>query len=433
MTFFTFLLIGIALYGLFYIRTNDYLNPFGTSLLLWFTCAGISTLQLSVFEDPWSFDMYLTVLTSTLPIIAIGLFVTNRDFSNINSVVRYSFSIDSVVASRCFCFTLFLFIYCFVASMLEWGLNGYATLIDSVAFDAKGAYVGGSFILHAGTTLLPYCALLAIFQLVFLHSKRLFSIVSYLIIAYTFFYFVFVQISRGSLLIPILGTAYMLTRKYKITLKHLIFVAVLTIVFLIWMMSLRLDESSLVYHYTSYSPEFNVIYSYISSSFNNLNALIERGSNWTIFADTFPLFDQASNITENTSSMTAGVFNAMTWLRPFYIDLGMLGTMIYPSITFALIGWLYVKSRRNLAWIPLMAFCQKPILMISFSSYFSISGYNLFWILVGLFTAFALKSPSGKAETGKLRKPTVNHSDSNPFSIVRNYASKGSNRSIYSC
>lgn len=366
-------------------------------LLLWLCCAGVSTLQLSEYESPWCAETYVAVFLPVLVIVAIGLVTMNFRFSSRSMATSQS-------SRRPYLFFQIVFFICAICAIYEWSLNGFDTIFSSLgeSFDLKSGGVVGPLPIHLGVTLLPYCVLVFFYDLFFGKPSNRIKALEIIEIIACVSYIFFVQMSRGTLFVIALGLILYLTHKFEFKPRHLFLLGALVLVGALAMFMFRVNENSIVYNYTPYAPQFNALYSYVSANFNNLNNVILHGSNWSIVAEFFTFLDLSSGFYSDKFLMTAnGVLNASTWLVPMYLDLGLLGILIYCFFIIAFVAFVYQKSILNPSYLVLLAFLQKPIWMIVFGNYFAINSYYWTPVILG-FVFVVLSRDKSKSDNDRV-------------------------------
>ena len=195
----------------------------------------------------------------------------------------------------------------------------------------------------------------------------------------------FITISRGSLLIIVLGMVYIVSRKIDIRPAMFFSVTIAIIIVFVLIMQIRLNQASFVYNVIYGHPVISSIYAYTALNFNNLNLLIKSGNSWLIVIRTFggltQLLGLYSFFNIPNTYMTR-FFNAMPICYAFYDDLGILGVALYTCIIYGIVKMLYNKSNSNQNYMILFAALQKAIWMSIFGNYFCQYRVTLFPYIV---------------------------------------------------
>lgn len=178
--------------------------------------------------------------------------------------------------------------------------------------------------------------------------------------------------------------------KRKISIRTLAVAAVGILVLLGIMMQTRVFSESVVFANVEHisNPILVSAYNYISYSFENLNIVVQNGSRYMIFANVFQSLYKILGIYDPIQTITndvAGVFNSLTWLSPFFDDLGFFGVLLYPMLIGAFLSHFYNKSKYNRYYILLLAVLQKAIFVPFFGNYFLTSLSVMFpYVVTGI-------------------------------------------------
>ena len=263
-----YILLAVLIYSYYYNRTGDLVCPHGIFLFMWWICAAISCFEQNDFLAVWKDNTHFVVVISGLSYF-IGtirfLPIRKRIMSNL-----YERKEPSVKYNR----TLyFLFFICFACSMLEW-INGGARLATSfigTANDVKSELGGGSISgIHYGTLFLPYVAILFYYKYLNSVKKQYTDILIILLIVMVS---VFINLSRGDLMIYITSFSLLYTRYNSLNIKKTLIIASVLFGVLVGFAFLRVDEDSMLMTMTA-NPIYSIFYSYIATCYANLNDLI---------------------------------------------------------------------------------------------------------------------------------------------------------------
>lgn len=365
-----FVAIGIVAFIYYYKKTHDILNPFGIVLGIWYIVAGIANLNLSKIETQWNIIMYFVVALFPLMIIIVA------SVGKITTLSREKFK--RVELSNCYIiFSRIVFAICVICAFVEFKQQGFVVAfmadLEGTA-DAKSLvqYVS---VWHYGTSFLPYCSICAFYELLFKKIKNRFDIIFLLAeVILPILHSLFITISRGSLLIIVLGMVYILSRKIDIRPSMFFSVTIAIIIVFVLIMQIRVNQASFVYNVIHGHPVISSIYAYTALNFNNLNLLIKNGSSWLIVNRTFGGITQLLGLYSFfniPSTYMTRFFNAMPICYAFYDDLGILGVALYTCIIYGIVKILYNKSNSNQNYMILFAALQKAIWMSIFGNYFS--------------------------------------------------------------
>ena len=369
-----YLILAVLGYAFFEKRSKDILNPFAVSVSIWFLGAAISQLRLSELLANWCWMTHIVVLTFGFVIAVCGLLFTRGvRTSSISKSCDYGISKE---------FKLLMWIMIgvsFSCALLEWYKNDfYLPLLQSALSDKKNA-ITAIPVIHYGTNCLPYCALVSLYRIFF--DKKCFKPVHFFVIAFVIFYILFIQVSRGTLLVFILGSLPLIQERYHLKIYHFVSIGIGIVLFLLFFMVIRTpNKSSLVY---------------IASCYDNLNTLIQEGSPYSICYVTLlkPILEVANiNIDIPYIEYNIAFFNAKTILYGFYHDLGVMGVVMYSFLIFLMVALVYQRSKRKKIYLLLIAALQKSIFVMFFGNYFTGTFINMFpIILIWLIIVFTKK------------------------------------------
>lgn len=391
LVFIFFILLGITFYFIMYRKTKDILNPFGISSFLWLFVAAFANLRLSYLQSQWGIEMHFIVIAAAIAIFMAG--VLTVPYSDIFYYPKESVHITGSYKKL----TRFVFILSIICAVMEWKNSNYyiSNFSQVVGADLKVGLEGIS-VVHYGTILLPYCALYSFYELIFDNKKGRFSnCYNFFVICTAALFSYFVLVSRGTLLIIVMGIIYMYHCKFRLKSWKVLTLIILVLLGFIYMASIRLVSSSLVFTAATKSSGFNAIYTYATFSFENLNKLVEQGSPFTIiYCSILRHILQLVNLdTLNIIEFNTAFFNTRTFLYEFYYDMGFFGTFIYPFSIYLFIGFLYRKIRNNGANILILASIQKGIFTIFFANYLSGMLVIIWPIVVTIYVARTLTQP----------------------------------------
>lgn len=364
-----FLIIyGLILYILYFRQIRDMFNPIGVTILIWCFSGGISSFQLSYLQTPWTFVTYLVVFTFPTAVAFSGVLIGIKKYKRkyINNKIECPNTY--LYVSR------LLYVFCFICSIIEWKQQNYSILLLlSEGSDAKTLFSAIPGV-HYGTILLPYCSILAVFELCFIKTKKRTKLLLWLILIWSIFYSLFITVSRGTLLIIVLASLFIISRKHTISLKSLLLIISGILAGFIAIAKMRIWSGSMVFEVIPDHPLLSSVYSYVGINFENLNKLIKNGSDYSLVIQSFrgvwELLGFKTFIGLKNSEMTE-FFNATTICYDFYEDLGLIGVGIFSILIFSVIQYIYNKSITDSRYVLLLASLQKAIWMCFFSNYFT--------------------------------------------------------------
>ena len=379
---FVYIVFGVIAFAVMYIRTKDVLNPVGIMSFSLISVFGLSNLYLNPIQTPFSFKTHVVVLFAFFEMVLIGVISLKpgKAAKNEKSFVTpqfnhvYYFAASIALVAVC----ILLFQSNASVSLLEAPESGLDKKSD-VSFD------GASRVLVYCAQCLPFIAIYAFFHLLYSNHERSLSRLfdsSFIIFAYLYAFFI--TVSRGTLIVMILGMLFLYTRKHPISLRAF-FVSIVVIALLSsFYMLLRVDSSSMIYAGSSGSRLFNVFYNYTALNYSNLDALISNQDfeftgflfEWEPIAKFIGIHNDNALYLHET-----GALNARTMLYGFYHDLGIVGVLIYTAlITSALCVMYRFAQNGAFQWWLMLAVLQKAIFMVCFGDYFIRAGGVAGWI-----------------------------------------------------
>ncbi len=381
---------AIYLYIILYKKHKDMLNPFGISCVIMLITAAISLLNPGNILSKWHILTHLSVQAFSLVVFAIGFIQpVNEKKNNVRFI-----NISTLGNSKFLSYSVYFFLISFVCALYEWYKNGLiVTLINSDStIDLKSELISFSGV-HYGTVCLPYCAVISFYKLLYIKMSKKKFVLNILVIAFTIFYELFVEMSRGTMLILLLSLIVIYDRKKKISVIKLLRYGALIIAFMILFMMIRVaNRNSLVYTGTGGYTWWSPVYMYIGTCFDNLNTLVTSNNKLTLGYITVlkPILEVLGfELNIEYIQYNYFFFNARTMLYPFYHDLGVLGVVIFTAIIYSVVAFIYKKSTYDDRYLILFASLQKCIFMPFFGNYFTGVFCNTFpfiaiWFLIVL-------------------------------------------------
>ena len=367
MAVFLYLLEAIIGYYSIVNRSKDILNPFAISGGLWMLCAGISQLHLSNLSRSWCLETHIAIHIFFYMVIIVGFIFTK-------SRSRFYYSKSEVKITRAFNMAYSLLIVVVIlCCLLEWRANNFDIVLlnKQNSGDLKSGMVALKGI-HYFSICLPYCALISFFCVMYDNHHHFMRHV--FIIMFAIFYVSFIELSRGTLLIMLLGMLYIYHTKKRLRLVALIIVILFTLCLLSIAIIIRLqNNASIVFTAVEGNIYISSIYTYIETPFLNLDQLIANGSPYSMLYATIlrPLcqvlrLDLGFEYIEYNTLF----FNARTMIYGFYHDLGFFGIFLFTFIIYSFIGYIYRSVQYSGRWILLLAAFQKALYMPIFGNYF---------------------------------------------------------------
>lgn len=367
---------------------NDVLHPVAILTSIWFFTASIASLQWGIYQQEWSFMVHLTIICSGILCWVSGYLAIRQSLKTIT--VEQPVNGTYRVVTR-IVFVVLLICVLFVLTKNEISLNylrnldglDIKTVISNKLSDISSFE---SYLIN----LFPFCAIFSFFELVYTEKGKQHFIYNTIVILIVFLYCMKVIYSRGTLLYVFLGFMFIYNSKKKISIRTFVAAAVGILVFLGIMMQTRVFSGSVVFANVEHinNPILVSAYNYIAYSFENLNIVVQNGSRYMIFANVFQTLYKVMGIYDPMQTIAndvAGVFNSLTWLSPFFDDLGFFGVLLYPMLIGAFLSHFYNKGKYNKYYILLLAVLQKAIFVPFFGNYFLTSLSVMFpYVVTGI-------------------------------------------------
>lgn len=363
-----YLLLMFFVISFYYYYTKDFFYPGIVFLGIWFFTCSISCIDMDDFMQPWCLEMYFVTILSGLAFFIGTLFyirkVSVRSFS---SKIEISFTYTFLIR--------LLFLICFSCYILEWIRGGslIAITLDPSMGDIKSEASEGDIAgIHYGTVFLPYLAILIFFRLLNSINMSRLDIFMILLILCTS---LILKVSRGDILILIFSFLFLYSRYHKINFKMLVFISIVVLFILIGVMFMRVSDTSIVMTTTT-NPMVSVLYSYIATSFANLNDYILANHPYHLcgnatFSPLWTLLGIKGDM-KIIETQQLDVFNACTYLYGFYHDFKIIGIIVFPFLLGLALSMSYYNVIYGSSyWILLLAVLQKAIYTPFFGNYFT--------------------------------------------------------------
>lgn len=369
-----YVFLAIIIYAFFYKINKDLLHPVAVMVSIWFFTAAIAALSLGVYQTKWAPMTHLVIILGGVSAFWGG-FLGNKSrikISVVDEPVNDTFCLMTrIIVLLTFSFTLLVFIGHGMNAEFFRGNTG-ADLKTSTYSNLEDISRVQSYIIN----LVPFCSLFAFFELVYAKSKKWIYIIGVIVV--TIVYCVWIIYSRGSLLYILLGGLFIFNAKRRISFNKLVALGIAGIIALGLIMNFRMFAGSIVFTGVRgvTNPILASTYNYISYGFENLNRIIVDGSRLNgvsnVFQSILKIFGlyNPESIIRAPLGGAAGVFNQITWLAPFYDDLGIIGIMIYPGLISFMLSTAYRKSLSNPHYVLILAFFQKAVFIPFFGNYF---------------------------------------------------------------
>lgn len=379
--FLTTVLIGLIFYACYYKMTGDLLYPAAVITLTWCFALGLYHLDLGQYQSSLSLSTELLCLSVPF-IFFIFSYPELRSSKYIGNL-----SADTLIVSRSFKqITRFLFWTSFLIIGYSLFVTNYFSssnfLLNFQGYDAKAASFKPaeiSRLLNFIANYFPFCALNSFFEL--MHTQKKNQAVAYnvFVIAVCIFYCWFIVVSRGTLIIILLGALYIWYRKERPPLRLVLCILLAILILFAVLMVFRVSSVSDVYSGSTTSGVLNSLINYFIYGFQNLDTLINNGSPLTLGAFTFSTISKVLGIYDPSifELYQTNLFNNRTFLYGYFHDFGLPGTLVIIGLIALLLAWCYKKALSDSYWILFLAVLQKAIFVTFFENNFFGSLINM--------------------------------------------------------
>lgn len=389
-----YLILAASSFYIVYNRIkNDVLHPVAILTSIWFITAAISSLQWGSYQHEWSIGVHVMIISSGMICWLAGYLAIRR----VNSIITIDKPINDsfrIITRMIFVVSLLFVIMVFLKN----GMNlsylknvGGADLKTEVGDNLTGISSLESYMIN----LFPFCAIFSFFEIMYAEKEEKKYLYNITVIALVFLYCLRALYSRGTLLYLLLGFLFIFNSKRKIPIRILALSLIGVLVLLGIVMGTRVYSGSVVFMGVKHvrNPIIASAYNYIAYSFENFSIIAERGSRYQIFANVFQSVYKLIGLykpNQVIANEVAGVFNSLTWLSPFYDDLGAFGVILYPGLISFFLAKCYNKSQYNKYYILVLAVMQKAVFVTFFGNYFLTTlSVMLPYIVTGLLCFFA--------------------------------------------
>lgn len=387
--FLMYTFLGVVGYKYFYEVTNDTLNPFSLSLFCWLFSFALCSLRLNPSLPNISYRTHIVVIIVAFLLFFSGLLTIVPYEEQIKSSNRPRFYASSdykkilnvVIILSILSIAFILYKNNFDLSKLSTNGDGFDKKTDVEIYENAGS-------LRYLANFLPYIPILTTFYLLFGERVKKVEAIVYVVLSLLIYaYLWFVLISRGSLLISLVGITYLVNRKYSISIKKLLAIALLSCILFAVLFSFRLDHRSSAFYGSTSNPMINSSYNYITVGFVNLDKLLTHGSPLTVITSTMYSLSNLLGIYHENDMLyyTTGPYNTITFVYKFYHDLGYLGIVLYPLLIYYIVGRVYVAAKsKHFYYHLIIAAYMKPIITVGYGLYFigSFSIESNFYVII---------------------------------------------------
>lgn len=377
--FLIYIFLGLSCYYVFYKKTQDALNPFGISLMMWLVPAGLSCLRLYPGQQELSWETHVCISLAAWEIFLVGMVILYKWKPKKDSNGQIIYSRPVATSSYRFFMTIIVTLS-FTVAIANWVLNGMNINAGNqeLGLDTKSAMAFSNSVTSGGEYLgyvFPFTGLFLLYDILFDSRKNKRTLYMEIAgIAFVLFYSWFVLVSRGTLTAVLLGGLFLFNTRKRISPIKIFGSATILGGLFGWLMTIRLSDTGLsVFVGASDNIVFNTIYNYIAITYQVFDNLVCLGSPYTIIEGSWITVSKILGLYSPADLHLLEItpFNAATFLYWFYHDLGIGGVLVYPTFIFLVIGVMYLKSVTTFpAIVLLLATLQKALWTLFFGNYF---------------------------------------------------------------
>lgn len=370
-------LVALTTYLYFYKITKDSLNPFGVSIFIYLSMYGLSTMNLSIYQEPMCILTHFICWIPISIIFVIGICFCNRYHHSfleekIPFVTPNYKKIMWLICGVCLIAVVYLIVT--RGFNLKIDLNEVAALNYRKGEITRQVFKGSGFIGKLAIVF-PYTVVFVAYDFIFDNNKKFITRVIEIVYAtICTWYMLFALASRGTLLLPVLGILYLLNKKYHFRARTVALTLFAVLLGFTVYLNIRIIAESAVFSGTIVENRtFNSVYNYFALAFNNFDMLVRHGSPFTVIEYSFISLSKLLGVynSEHILEFKTLFFNEELFIYGFYHDLGLVGVIVWTTIIYLVIGTIYVYSKnKNPELILLIAMFGKAIFVLSFGNYF---------------------------------------------------------------
>lgn len=395
-----FCLAALTAYFILMYRTRDLLAPSALLCLFWFgaaSLADVAALKDPLLQRPWEFETYVAVYLCGLSMFAAGLLQGRQRTAQ-------PFHCEPSMMFRNATAALMLLSIAAVATRLYvYGFSLDRLILEFGGVDLKAEMPAGIPGVHYFEIMTPFLSLCAMFELSV--SSRISKFRRMALIAYVLYagviYCTILSASRGTLLVILAGGLYLYAQNGRLRFVHLLSLGALVVAGMSGLSFLRMSTETMSNSFLGddlLMKLLSPIYTYVAFNFENFNSLVRADTHptYVLYSLKFmlwPLFksDYESGAIRLTDFDTL-FFNARTFLYPFYHDLGLFGSALYPGLISLFLTLLRNSIAKNPGRVILLMGLQKSIWFAFFGNYF-FGELSIFLPLLVLFMLATLYPP----------------------------------------
>ncbi|MCE2594066.1 oligosaccharide repeat unit polymerase [Motilimonas cestriensis] len=372
-----YILLGGCGYTVIAKLAKDYYHPSAILVLLWFLSSSLASFEPfynKQLQNSLSFDAHVSIVVAGASLFFPAFFLSFVSKPR----NRYSFFKPNGLYSYCLNGSMLIAIFVFFVRFKSQIFM--PTLFVSGISDVKSAVPDGIPFLHYFDLLTPFLAVSALHRLLFCNKTNSLNFV--LLLSFIFFSIltiVLYKVSRGELLVIILGSLYLFYAKYQFSILKVFTLFLFVVSIFLFFTYLRVSEAGMVAGYLGDGAWmiFSPVYTYVAINFENFNKLtLVDNFQYTHYVATlkfainpfYPdLYDPNTGVVKDFSTL---FFNARPFLYYFYHDLGVFGVGLFSFFISIFVKLIYIASTQDSKYCLMVAFMQKAIFFIFFGNYF---------------------------------------------------------------
>lgn len=380
------IILGFGIFLFTYYKSKDIFHPIGIYSLMWITTIGLSNFKLSNLQGEWSSKMWIVVFFVYSAFI-LGYYISSRFSKDVSK--KLGNQIDLVDQNKFRRFIYILFAICFISYIAEVIESGFLPLFNRDPASYKE--FGIRFVHYLTVSLVFVNCLITVYIIKYKKLDKALSIIYILAILA-----VITLLSRQLLIFLAVITLIIIHYLYKkIKLLHLSLVAILGLIVFSVLGNIRSNGGAYILQVgeivEGVDPIFAWLYLYFGFGYENLNYYINNFHD--LFYGTvtfFPVFaftlTKGLIETDLSGYLVSPHLTTSSMAYDFYLDFGLLGTIIFPLIIGFITSKIYRKLQQNKSIynVLLYSMIAHNLLFVFFVNFFANTSwfFNLFILIV---------------------------------------------------
>ena len=384
----------------FYRARKDVLNPDGLFVAVWLMCIALSQLRLSTEQNEWNMRVWFVIYGSMLFYLLGSKIVDLKSVRVVRIKGTSIFDIDQLKLRRSI---VVLFIISFLSFAVEVAVAGYVPIFAK----SMSAYTsfGISFI-HYNTVAICVVVILSFYYMLLYGLDKL-SIVLFMLGLGQ----IISIVSRQLLIFTIFGCVLIFHyTKKRLSIKIITLIAIALLAIFALMGALRSQSIDYLYAVAKIKNDVpkNYLmwpYLYFSMGFENLNNLISSNSVDFMYGRlSFEPIMALTRIktllkpTDLTAFHTIREFNVSTYLSSYYLDFGIVGTIIAPFIIGVFSKLIYLKRHLKPIYLFAYIFVAHNLIFAFFVNFYSNTSIIINIAYFGMIYLYSVKRVDRKSK-----------------------------------